>query len=104
MSEILPCPFCGGKAEWKSGGPGCAWIACKSCPAETGDGSIPRIIEAWNRRAIPATDARADALREAVKALRDWQDALIANGLHETALTVGMAADAVLALIGEAKP
>ena len=52
---LLPCPFCGGEAEWKSGGPGCAWISCKSCPAETSDGSIPRIMEAWNRRAaLPA--------------------------------------------------
>lgn len=62
-TELLPCPFCGGEAEWKSGGPGCAFITCKSCPAETGDGSIPRIRVAWNTRADLHQQA-LDAARE----------------------------------------
>lgn len=53
--ELKPCPFCGGEAEWIIGGPGCAFISCKTCPAETGDGSIPRILEAWNTRAALST-------------------------------------------------
>ena len=207
---LAPCPFCGGEAEWKSGGPGCAWISCKSCPAETGDGSIPRIAAAWNRRAalpargvgvkplvwepsainkpwhsakapwgwyyaqwddetqawfaslemgeveapiimspsdVPtieaakaaaqadyearilaalepaahvnetpksehdrqdvlstapsddAVKAREAALKEAAKVLHDWQDDLIARQMRETAITVGMSADVVLALL-----
>lgn len=46
-----------------------------------------------------ARDIRAAALREAVKALRDWQDNLILCGYKEAPVTVGMAADVVLALI-----
>lgn len=63
--ELKPCPFCGGEAEWRSGGPGCAWVSCKDCPAETGDGNVPRIAAAWNRRTpdlIPRADADLAAL------------------------------------------
>ena len=44
---------------------------------------------------------RAAALREAEEALRDWQDSLNTHRSTETAITVGMAADVVLALIGK---
>jgi len=57
-------------------------------------------------RAIPAIDPaaiREAALREAVKSLRDWQNNLIHHRYKETAITVGMSADAVEALIGEKK-
>ena len=66
--ELLPCPFCGGEAEWKIGGPGCAFISCKSCPAETGDGSIPRIRTAWNTRA----DLHQQAIAAAYKDAKDY--------------------------------
>lgn len=46
---------------------------------------------------------RDAALREAVKSLRDWQAHLNRHSYKETAITVGMAADAVEALIGEKK-
>ncbi|SDX96775.1 Lar family restriction alleviation protein [Roseicitreum antarcticum] len=49
--ELLPCPFCGGKAKWISGGPGCTYISCMACPAATDDGAVPRIAKAWNTRA-----------------------------------------------------
>lgn len=42
---------------------------------------------------------REAALREAEEALRDWQDSLNTHRSTETAITVGMAADVVLALI-----
>lgn len=70
--ELKPCPFCGGEAKWKSGGPGCAYVVCASCPAETDDGSMPRIREAWNTRAaLPEVQAIVDA---AVKADREAAD------------------------------
>ena len=47
---------------------------------------------------LAAAQAREAALREAAKALHDWQDDLIASQMPETAITVGMAADVVLAL------
>lgn len=63
MSDLLNCPFCGGEAEWKSGGPGCAWVSCKDCPAETGDGTIDRVKKSWNNR----TPDRAADLERAMK-------------------------------------
>lgn len=57
-------------------------------------------------RAIPAIDPaaiREAALREAVKSLRDWQNNLIQRLYPDSAITVGMAADVVEALIGEKK-
>ena len=57
-------------------------------------------------RAIPAIDPaaiREAALREAVKSLRDWQTHLNRHSYKETAITVGMSADVVEALIGEKK-
>lgn len=56
--------------------------------------------------AIPAIDPaaiREAALREAVKSLRDWQNNLIQRLYPDSAITVGMAADVVEALIGENK-
>lgn len=57
-------------------------------------------------QAIPTIDPAAirdAALREAIKSLREWQDNLIRHRSPDTALTVGMAADVVKALIGENK-
>lgn len=57
-------------------------------------------------QAIPTIDPTAirnAALREAIQALRDWQDNLILCGYREAPVTVGMAADVVESLIGEKK-
>ena len=57
-------------------------------------------------QAIPAIDPaaiREAALKEAVKSLRDWQHNLIQRLYPDSAITVGMAADVVEALIGEKK-
>jgi uncharacterized pyridoxal phosphate-containing UPF0001 family protein len=56
--------------------------------------------------AIPAIDPaaiREAALKEAVKSLRDWQTHLNRHSYKETAITIGMSADVVEALIGEKK-
>jgi len=52
--QLLPCPFCGGKAHlfedtlfqspW-------VWVECLACAAQTGQNATPQAaIEAWNRR------------------------------------------------------
>lgn len=64
---LLPCPFCGGEPKVISGGPGCAYISCTSCPAETGDGSLPRIVAAWNTRADLARAQVAAAYEDAAQ-------------------------------------
>ena len=55
MSEgLLPCPHCGGEAEFETyGGTACA-VTCRKCRCGTptvrlNDGE--RAVEAWNRRA-----------------------------------------------------
>ena len=112
-AALAPCPFCGGEAVWKSGGPGCAWISCKSCPAETSDGSIPRIMEAWNRRAaLPARGVGVPT--DAAKIIQKRIDTIIAEegsqewdtgevNLPEWAQTAVEELEGILAAITEAQ-
>lgn len=62
MSELKPCPFCGGEAEVKKStfgnSQGYARIVCKSCLASTKNFNMSldycavyEAIKAWNRRA-----------------------------------------------------
>ena len=67
MSELKPCPFCGGKAEVKKSmfgnNLGYALIACKSCGASSKDFklsldfcAVEEATKAWNRRAERSED------------------------------------------------
>lgn len=61
MTEIKPCPFCGGKADsdsWltnKNMVHGTGWIGCRNCRCfinyVKGNSGKKLAIEAWNRRA-----------------------------------------------------
>lgn len=55
--ELKPCPFCGGKAEFRICDNGIGYIICTGCRAQVGhlktlSKSRPfgEIIEAWNAR------------------------------------------------------
>ena len=62
MTELKPCPFCGGKAEIQHTGKNseygeCAFVACKECGANSRMVNKAfkycaddKAIEAWNRR------------------------------------------------------
>lgn len=81
-TKLLPCPFCGGKAElntWGNDRDGChvAKVICDSCSAsadsfETQD----QAIAAWNRRASPSPDLSAEnaRLREALEDIVEAHD------------------------------
>ena len=61
MSELKPCPFCGGKAEIEHNEILTlmfSYVVCRNCGAKTGEyrvnstySSDEKAIEAWNRRA-----------------------------------------------------
>ena len=51
MSELKPCPFCGGKAHIHNSVVGIWWYACDQCKAETRASSYKSdALEIWNRR------------------------------------------------------
>ena len=50
--DLLPCPYCGGEAEFRDGSSTAPYIRCKSCGCRTGSGrSCEKLVERWNRRA-----------------------------------------------------
>lgn len=65
-AALLPCPFCGGEAEFTYGGSVHYLVECQDCEAST-DMLHPEqaAIDAWNRRArTPEHEALLQAVRE----------------------------------------
>lgn len=53
MSELLPCPFCGGEAHLVTGAPE-YWVKCLSCNASSDTTACSvRAADQWNWRHIP---------------------------------------------------
>lgn len=51
MSELLPCPFCGGEAELTGFDAPEFWVWCPNCKASTDAHTCKGgAIEAWNTR------------------------------------------------------
>lgn len=61
QTELLACPFCGGAAHFDSDDDNWEWIECEGCgmqgnrSASLMEDCKPKLAEAWNRRATPAT-------------------------------------------------
>lgn len=81
--DLLPCPFCGGKAIPATHDHGRMWvIRCRDCTAEVwekNDGHhhqdfTPIINAAWNRRAglLAAAEARIAELEAVLEAARPY--------------------------------
>lgn len=52
IADLLPCPFCGGKADFSE--TNAWWVRCNECNAETeADMSPEAAAEIWNRRTPP---------------------------------------------------
>ena len=67
MSELKPCPFCGGEARFETYGDAYCAVVCQSCNCGTNTMSFDdgmRAVAAWNRRA-----ERTGTLRHV-----DWDD------------------------------
>ena len=57
MSELKPCPFCGGKARFINKYKGMRWVVCDYCLCETDLFSTDeKAVEAWNRRVHNSND------------------------------------------------
>ena len=113
MLKPIPCPRCGMMPEIDTGfsdapyPPGQEYVSCPGVRV-----GIPGVVDqscgthaigvaAWNYRAIPAADARAEALREAADVVEDYCSDMpdLAGHGHSVGLK-----DAILALIPETKP
>lgn len=71
MADLLPCPFCGGRAETMGGDSLLFGVSCRNCGAHISkvlqiDESGSSIVAAWNRRAHPAVTP-APTLADAAK-------------------------------------
>ena len=62
MTDLKPCPFCGGEASIYEEIPGGYIVQCHDCCGQIGIMTIEHAIAAWNARAdteygaVPATD------------------------------------------------
>jgi len=60
MSELKPCPYCGGAAYFEIDSDRWEWVECGSCgmqgnrAASLMEDCKPKLVEAWNRRTQPA--------------------------------------------------
>ena len=76
MIHLKPCPFCGGKPEFKTDADGGDWLRCSQCfvgiNALWYDGDLGVVEGSWNRR---ADDSLIDEL---VKALQ-WAKPYVAR-------------------------
>ncbi len=74
MSEILPCPFCGSKADMQNQFGSDYWVQCTNLDCGATDGtnnSEPNSAALrWNRRAAPLPPAVDEQIKQAVFAER----------------------------------
>ena len=62
--KLLPCPFCGGKAEFRSGSSTTPYIRCRECGGRTKSSrNRANLIAAWNTRASDRTTTRRGKYR-----------------------------------------
>lgn len=78
VTELKPCPFCGGEApeitNWRDGALPCVQCSA-SCGAVLIHNSSARAVDAWNRRAPdPLADELAKALEKCVNQLKFLTD------------------------------
>ena len=78
MSELLPCPFCGGGATMMCGGPGNWFARCIDCQCSTNDVQHDHAVRLWNRRSDTAL-SRIRELTTLLETAREYIDADVAS-------------------------
>lgn len=83
MSELKPCPFCGGEAEIVN--TSVFWAKCKECGAESPEdgtsGSKSGAKDCWNKRSYEDTIEEKDkVIGELHKQLQSAYDLLLISG------------------------
>ena len=80
MTNLKPCPFCGGEAYFDKDDDGWQWIECGKCHVATNQRASlmedckPLLAEAWNTRStIDSGAIRAAALKYAADRAVSWQ-------------------------------
>lgn len=68
MSELLPCPFCGGEAKVIEMMEGGFSAQCTNCLTIQGVRSYERTVEKWNTRAYCEAEAVEEKAREFIAA------------------------------------
>lgn len=59
--SLLPCPYCGGEAEFRDGSSTTPYIRCKKCGCRTGSSrDEERLVRIWNRRGGNDVDPDAE--------------------------------------------
>lgn len=82
-TELLPCPFCGGKAHFDHDDNGWNWIECGKCQCSTNarthaiDDCKPLLSEQWNKR-VPL-EVVAYANRDELDNMLDDRTATVAG-------------------------
>lgn len=56
--NLLPCPFCGGKAELKKGNGIFRYVQCCKCEASSCVDKPEIAVESWNKR-VPEEEGEA---------------------------------------------
>lgn len=104
MSELKPCPFCGGKVKLVEGDEA-AYIQCMNVSGHraiplTGDNAIAdEVVEMWNTRA----DIHQAAIDAAVKAtVEEYEHAILAA--YQSGFEAGKAELVLAADISKATP
>lgn len=73
MTELKPCPFCGGKAELDSVGCTLWCVVCSKCEAASGYSDEEGAVRLWNRRVFVAENAVKSAWNLNVKVVEPWR-------------------------------